>query len=64
MPLHALTQHRGIDVRVEGHKGLAKEAGKGRHWIDNAYFGTGELAGVAHQEPQHSLVRGQFGDGW
>ena len=55
--LHALTQHPGVDIRVAGHEGLAKETGKGGLGLDDAGLGAGQLAGVAEQEPEHRLSR-------
>ena len=61
VPLHALAQHRGIDVRVAGHERLAKKAGECADRVHDTGFGAGQFAGVAHQKPEHGLLWVQFG---
>lgn len=60
--LDLLSQQRGVIVGIARHERLAEEAGEGRHRLDDAGLGAGQLGGVAHEEPEHGLIPGKAGD--
>jgi len=58
---HFLAQERSVGVGVAGHERRAEKPGEGGDGFGDAGLGAGQLARVAHQEPEHGLVLVQPG---